>query len=118
MSFFYFFKGGLIMNVFVSASSRHISEKYDAFLKSIGNIINKNDDTRFVGGVTGSMKELYENTKKHRVIVTKAYEETIKSVSDKAIIIKENSLKRIDTLLNECDMFVIMPGSIGTLLEL
>lgn len=105
------------MKVFVSASSKeNISDKYDEMLLDIAKLINKYDDTLIVGGRIGSMGKLLNNVNKSKIVINERYKDELLDTDD--YIMVNTSVDRTNNIIEESDLYVIMPGSIGTVSEL
>ncbi|MEG2351572.1 MAG: LOG family protein [Bacilli bacterium] len=110
------------MNVFIACSSKdNIDEKFYQYAKEVSNLLIETKDEVFVGGKIGIMGFIANYVRKNNIepniVITKKYQSEI-AKEDKKVFIAESVNDRINYFLNKTELFIVFPGSLGTLNEL
>lgn len=112
------------MNIFVAGSAcNEISEKYLKESEKILNEIFKEEYNLVFGtcenGIMGKAYKVAKNNNKNIIaICTKNNEDNLENIDLSVKMLEENVVLRTNKILEISDIALILPGGIGTLLEL
>jgi len=113
------------MNIFIGCSAReNIDNKYIESSKSITNKIASINNVDLVFGAyyKGIMSICYDefkrNNKKVIGITPKIYENDLKLINCDEVIITDTTMERFNEIYKKSNVFLFLPGGIGTLSEL
>lgn len=106
------------MKIFIASSSR--KEIDDKYIKIAGELSKAlKEETLIYGASSESMMgKCYENFDKVIGYTTKRWQDDIKNLDKATIKVEDSTLDRLKAIYKESDLFIIMPGGIGTLSEL
>ncbi len=106
------------MNIFIGVSaSEDIPKKYFNLSKEISEVILNLNYTLICGGNTGILNELIHKFKNKKIYILKEYLNEIKDTNIDYEICK-TSFERLNKIYEASDLFLILPGGLGTLSEL
>lgn len=113
------------MNIFVGCSSTNsTNEAYNNAARNVGMFIKKRNHNLVFGGCkNGLMGEVYKSvaTARHsKIIVTtvKRYQEDLQGMSYNEVYVSDTINERKNDILKLADIFLFLPGGIGTVDEL
>lgn len=113
------------MNIFIGCSARdNIDDIYLKDSKSIIEKITKINDINLVFGAyyKGIMATCYDEFKKNNRkvigVTPKVYESDLKPMNCDEVIITDTTMERFNEIYKRSDVFLFLPGGIGTLSEL
>ena len=109
------------MKVFIGCSSREeIKDIYKEKANKLGEYLSKNNHDLLVGGIDGLMGIIIKKFKKYKrnikVICVKNYYDNISNNYNKLNF--NNVNERKNYIINEADIFLFIPGGIGTIDEI
>lgn len=106
------------MKIFIASSSRNeIDDKYIDLAGDLSKALNK-ETLVFGAGSTSMMGKCYESFDKVTGFTTKKWQDDIKNLEKARVKLKASTLDRLKAIYKESDIFIIMPGGVGTLSEL
>lgn len=110
------------MNVFIGcSSSQNISAEYLKVAKSVAQKLAALQlDLVFGAASTSMMGECYRAFENNNVeaVTVKTYENDLKNLTQAKSYLEKNTFCRLDKIYQLSDVFVILPGGVGTLTEL
>lgn len=97
--------------------------KHKETAQKLGRFIVKNDLNLICGGSIGMMNEVVKHVKESSNFITVIIPKSLNEIEDNhkdvnKIIITENTIDRKNKMIELSDIFIVMPGGIGTLEEL
>lgn len=106
------------MKIFIASSSRNeIDDKYIDLAGDLSKALNQ-ETLVFGAGSTSMMGKCYENFDKVTGFTTKKWQDDIKNLEKARVKLEASTLDRLKAIYKESDIFIIMPGGVGTLSEL
>ncbi len=111
------------MRIFIGCSSKNnIDKKYFKLTSDICTKISKNNDLVFGADTNGMMGVCYkifkENNRKIIAIVNEHYKQCLENIFCDKKLVTVDTFDRTQKIYNESDLFLILPGGIGSLGEL
>lgn len=106
------------MKIFIASSSRkEIDDRYikiaDDLSKALAN------ETLVYGASSKSMMgKCYDNFESVLAYTTKKWQDDIKNLSKAEVKVLDSTFDRLKSIYQESDIFIIMPGGVGSLAEL
>lgn len=106
------------MKIFIGSSSRdEIDDKYKKLAEELSQALSK--ETLVFGASSNSMMgKCYDNFDKVIGFTTKRWQDDIKNLTKARVKLEDSTLDRLKAIYHESDIFIIMPGGVGTLSEL
>ena len=111
------------MKIFIGCSSKNeLDKKYFEITKEVCSFLSRNHDLVFGADTNGMMGICYHtfrnNKRKINGIVNECYQDCLKEIDcDYGMIVKD-TFDRTQKIYYESDMFLILPGGIGTFGEI
>lgn len=106
------------MNIFIGASvNKNIPNKYFNLSKEVSDVLSNLNYTLICGGNEGILKELINIFKNIKVYILKEYLNEMKNTNIEYEICN-TTFERLNKIYEESDLFLILPGGLGTLSEL
>lgn len=106
------------MKIFIGSSSRNeIDDQYLKEADALSKALSK-ETLVFGAGSTSMMGRCYDNFDKVIGFTTKKWQDDIKNLDKATVKVEDSTFDRLKAIYKESDLFIIMPGGIGSLSEL